>query len=318
MLQIQFCLLLLLLPSVQRAFAGPEYLGYSNYQIITDFSFDPVPYFQQMDNHAVNLQRIWILGYSNSADKINETMPFVLAGKKYDLKRIDPMYLQRLIEVLQAAEMHNQQVMLTLFDHWSLATSDVFPQTPWFFKNNTDRLLRKPFPEFYDMRNRKLVQIQRNYVEKIVRASASFSPIYEIMNEAGGTDCDTLNRWHKQVADWIKEFAPDARIAVNMRNTCTDVLNQPWVDVVSFHADVWQKNGICNLAEKYRDTKTVIIDTDGAWRVRHDNDLIRTWLRQSLSCGASFNHKDDIYTPDPEALQIFQKAGQETESEQPN
>ena len=312
MLQIQFCLLLMLMAGLQQAVAGAAYLGYSNYQIITDFSFHPEPYFEQMDRHGVNLQRIWILGYSNSADEINETMPFVLSGEKYDLRRIDPAYLRRLTEVLEAAKMHNQQVMLTLFDHWSLATSDVFPRTPWFWKNNTDKLLRKPFPEFYNLHNRKLVQIQRNYVEEIVRASAPFHPIYEIMNEAGGADCDSLNHWHKQVAGWITELDPDARIAVNIRNGCMNVVDQPWVDVVSFHADEWQHKGICNLAEKYKDAKTVVIDTDGAWKIRHDNDLVRDWVKQSLSCGASFNHKDDIYAPDTEALTILQQASRGT------
>lgn len=305
-IQFSIALLLILHPAFSQTI--PSYIGYSGYQIVTDFSFDADQYFAKMRESGVNLQRIWVLGYSNGADEIAETMPFARVGKKYDLKTLNPAYLKRLDLVLREARQHNQEVMLTLFDHWSLATADVFPKTPWFYKNNTDHLLRKPFPKFYDLHDRRLRTIQNDLVNEIVRVAAKYSPIYEIMNEAGSADCATLQRWHKQIADWIRESDPDARIAVNIRNSCDNVINQEWVDVVSFHGDEWQRAGICKLAERYNDRKTVIIDTDGAWKVRHDNGLVRDWLKQTLSCGASFNHKDDIYNLDREALSIFKQA----------
>jgi hypothetical protein len=49
----------------------------------------------------------------------------------------------------------------------------------------------------------------------------------------------------------------------------------------------------------------VIIDTDGAWEVRDDNRLVKTWFDEALRCGGSFNHKDNIYDLDTEFLQLY-------------
>ena len=260
-----------------------------------------------MQANRVNFQRIWILGYSGTASQIAETLPFQRKGSRYKLRQLRPDYLQRMQAVLQAAQNNGQQVMLTLFDHWSLATPGIFPQTPWYFKNNTDRLLKQPFPDFFDLKNRKLMEIQKNYVQKIVSGAQRYSPIYEIMNEAAGSDCGVLSAWHQRVTQWIHGVDADARIAVNLMADCPEILHAPWVNVVSFHGNDWSKKGICPLAKSYSD-KIVVIDTDGAWKTRNDNVLVSDWLDQARSCGASFNHKDDIYMPDLEVLQLIRES----------
>jgi Cellulase (glycosyl hydrolase family 5) len=287
--------------------AQPRYVGYSSYQIITDFSFRPRPYFALMQANGVNFQRIWVLGFSGTAPKIREELPFVMENGKYNLRQIRPEYVRRMQNVLQAAQENHQQVMLTLFDHWSLAARNIFPQTPWYFKNNTEGLLKSPFPDFFNLRRPKIVEIQKSFVQQIVNATQKYQPIYEIMNEAAGTSCADLATWHERVAQWIHESDPDARIAVNFLVDCPQILNAQWVDIVSFHGNDWMKKGICPLARSGRE-KIVIIDTDGAWMTRGDNRLVRQWFREARSCGASFNHKDDIYEPDQEVLEIFREA----------
>jgi Cellulase (glycosyl hydrolase family 5) len=287
--------------------AQTVYFGYSNYQIITDADFRYTPYFSLMKANGVNFQRIWILGYSGTAPKIEETLPFQQKGFKYKLRELRPDYLQRMQIILQAAKNNGQQVMLTLFDHWSLATPEIFPKTPWYFKNNTDRLLKRSLPDFFDLKNRKLMEIQKNYVQEIVGNAQRYRPIYEIMNEAAGADCSVLSAWHQRVTQWIHGVDPDARIAVNLMIDCPEILHAPWVNVVSFHGNDWAKKGICPLAKSYSD-KIVVIDTDGAWKTRDDNVLVSDWLNQARSCGASFNHKDDIYMPDLEVLQLIRES----------
>jgi hypothetical protein len=278
------------------------YLGYSDYQIITDTSFRADRYFQTMAEHGVNFQRIWVTGYSDVAVKFEELMPFAQRRGKYRLTKINPQYLKRLSTVMQQAQTHNQQVMLTLFDHWSLARG--FAKTPWYYKNNHEKLLQTAFPDFYNLDDKLLMQVQENLVTEIVRTTKRYEPIYEIMNESAGTKCGPLAAWHERVASWILREAPDARIAANVNAECPEILNAEWLDIISFHHLTWQRYGICGTIERFPN-KHVIIDTDGAWEVRDDNRLVEDWFAESRRCGASFNHKDDIYTLDRELLRHY-------------
>jgi hypothetical protein len=278
------------------------FVGYSDYQIIPDSNFRVDKYFLSMAEHGVNFQRIWVTGYSGSAKRIEELMPFVRRGNKYRLSEISSVYRERLNEVMEQAESHNLRVMLTLFDSWSLRK--VFSDTPWYFKNNEERLLRSAFPSFYDVENKKLMRIQENLVREIVKETKGFDPIYEIMNEASSANCSELTKWHEKVASWIREESPDAEIAVNPNLECSGILEADWVDIISFHKMSWNTYGICQSIQRYPD-KHVIIDTDGAWEIRDDNRLVKRWLAETLRCGGSFNHKDNIYELDRQLLRHY-------------
>ncbi|HEY4491390.1 MAG TPA: hypothetical protein VI958_05285, partial [Acidobacteriota bacterium] len=180
---------------------------------------------------------------------------------------------------------------------------------PWFYKNNTDRLLKRPFPDFYDHSDVALRKIQENFVRTIVSATAEFHPIYEIMNEGAlKSGCGLLKQWHEQVAIWILDELPEAEIAVNVSRDCLEIVEQPWVDMISFHGGFWLENGICNIVAEYSHlNKSILIDTDAATKYRDDNKALRRWVREALECGASFNHKDDIYSLDRQALKIFRQ-----------
>ena len=300
----------------QFAFAGASqaserYLGYSDYQVITDRHFRLDRYFQALARQGVNFQRIWVTGYSGAARNVEELLPFARHRRRYNLNAYNQQYFQRLRQVMEQAQTNRHRVMLTLFDHWSLSRE--FRKTPWFFKNNVQQLLKEPFPHFYSLENRKLVRIQEDLVREVVRQTKQFQPIYEIMNEGASANCQTLSVWHEKVASWILEEFPEAEIAVNLKSECAEVLNADWVSIVSFHQNIWEKNGICESIRKYPD-KHVIIDTDGAWEVRDDNRLVKTWLDEALSCGGSFNHKDNIYDLDLEFLKFYREMNRKPSS----
>jgi hypothetical protein len=284
-----------------------SYLGYSDYQIVTDTSFPAGRYFQAMSDSGVNFQRIWALGYSGVEKKFDERMPFVYRKGKYDLNQIDPAYMERLRRVLNLANRNGQKVMLTLFDNWSLGK--VVPRTPWYYKNNVQRLKIVGRKDFYSVQNRKLLKVQEHYVRAIVVGTKDFSPIYEIVNEGSGVSCEQLAAWHEQIAAWIQNEAPDAEIGVNVGNTCAQILEAPWADVISLHHGNWSARSVCSFVEQFPQ-KEVIMDTDGAWKYRDDNRLVQKWLDEAMSCGASFNHKDDIYNPDWELLKIYKMASE--------
>lgn len=301
-------LLLFFLSLAGRLHAEEPYIGYSDYQIVTDQRFNAASYFEEMQSNGVNLQRIWVLGYSNTGT-LRELMPFRKERRSYNLNELNPAYLKRLKSTLAEADRHGQKVLLTLFDRWSMARPSDFSRTPWYYKNNTDELLRTPFPTFYDLSNSKLVAIQKNLVQGIVRATSEFKPIYEIMNEARWQEnCKGLDKFHDQVAQWIQEVDPSASISVNVSGNCPGVYRYDWVDLISFHAGQWQTDEICKTISKFRDLgKPILIDTDGAFKVRHDNLLVQSWLQETLSCGGWFNNKDDIYHPDTELLTIIRE-----------
>src|SRR5262245_35577744 len=139
-------------------YGAEPYIGYSDYQIVTNKKFDAASYFEKMQQSGVNLQRIWVLGYSNTAKK--ELMPFRKEHRKYNLNELDPEYMQRLRTVMEDANRRGQKVMLTFFDRWSMSDPGLFSRTPWYYKNNTDQLLQKPFPAFYNLSDPKLVAVQ--------------------------------------------------------------------------------------------------------------------------------------------------------------
>jgi hypothetical protein len=290
--------------ALSTAFAT-SYLGYSDYQVVTDPSFPAGRYFETMAESGVNFQRIWALGYSGVDKKIPERLPFVRQGK-YDLEQIDSVYLDRLKSVLRLANQNGQKVMLTLFDNWSLGTR-TFERTPWYSRNNYQRLKVGGRKDFYSVENKELLRIQEHFVRTIVANTKDSEPIYEIVNEGSGVACDQLDEWHGRVASWIEQEAPNAQIGVNVSNACASIFGAPWADVISLHGDNWRAKPVCDYVERYPD-KLVIMDTDGAWKTRNDNRLVKKWLSEAMSCGASFNHKDDIYNLDREVLQIYKTA----------
>lgn len=235
-------------------------------------------------------------------------MPFVKTDGKYDLTKMDPVFMVRLRKVLEAAKRYDQTVMLTLFDRWTLSHEDNFKKTPWYYTNNHQRLLRNSLPDFHDIHNKKLMEIYENYVRSIVEATREFHPIYEIMNEARlrqESSCKPVIRWHNHVARWIRDEDRDAQIAINVGRECTDIYSASWIDIISLHFGQWE-NGICQAIDQLRNlNRQIIIDTDGAFKERNDNRLVKRWLRESLQCGAWFNHKDEIHELDREALELF-------------
>jgi hypothetical protein len=289
------------------AFSAVTHIGYSDYHVLSDPSFDVENYFKEMRSYGVTLQRLWVIGYSNVTFR-DERMPFVKTDGKYDLTKLDPEFMARLRKVLELAKRYDQKVMLTLFDRWTLSHEDNFKKTPWYYTNNHQRLLRNSLPDFHDIRNAKLMAIHENYVRSIVAATREFHPIYEIMNEArlrGDDSCKPVIRWHNHVARWIRAEDPAAEIAINVGQDCSNIYTANWIDIISLHYGQWE-NGICDAIDQLkRFNKQVIIDTDGAFKERHDNRLVKRWLQQSLQCGAWFNHKDEIDDLDREALEIF-------------
>lgn len=285
---------------------APPYIGYSDYQIVTDRSFDPAPYFQEMARAGLNLQRLWAMGYGNTDDRLRELQPFARHGRKYDLHRINPRYLDRLNRVFREADENGLRLMFTLFDRWQIGTAERFVRTPWYYKNNTTKYLRNAFPDFHNLENPGWAEIQENYVKTLVRETRAFHPIYEIMNEPSlPGDCAGLVKWHERVASWILQEAPDAEIAVNMYNECDSLAEIRYVRWVTLHYAGWN-TGICEAIEPIKAAgKQVVIDTDGAFPHRDTAGRLRQWYQESLACGASFNHKDDIYKLDREALRVL-------------
>ena len=285
---------------------GPPYIGYSDYQIVTDRSFDSESYFKKVAGAGINLQRLWATGYGNTDSRLRELQPFARQGKKYDLEKINPRYLDRLQRVFQQADNNGLRILFTLFDRWQIGSAERFVRTPWYYKNNTTGYLKNAAPDFYELENSGWMRIQENYVKTLVRRTKAFHPIYEIMNEPIlPGDCRRLVQWHEQIVSWILQEAPDSEIAVNVFLECDSLAEIPDAGWVTLHYEAWD-DGICKAIEPLKAMgKNVLIDTDGAFLHRGDNDRLRQWQQESLACGASFNHKDDIYKLDKDALHVL-------------
>ena len=289
-----------------------DLLGYSDYHVVTMTTLNLNTYLNTMENYDINLQRVWITGYSRSGEGdwlSGELMPWGIHHYNgntpiYDLETFSETYFSRLESFLDGCDDRGMVALLDPFDHWAMYAHERFIMTPWYTANNVNGVMTQwtAFDTFYRILpgqgNDYLGDLQEMYVKEVVsRTKHHRNIIWEIMNEPrDGSDADVGN-WHWEVAKWIKDVDPGAVIgACPLASQEYTVLNCPDITVGTVHYD-WNGNiswTISHLANTY-DVET-IIDDDGAWMpgLRDDNDNVESWAWQAVNNGGHFNHKDEI------------------------
>lgn len=171
------------------------FVGYSEYSVLTyDNGYAKFKEFLDgLASYGLNFTRVWACGYSNWERENGqacgagwfETLPFARSGAdgRYDLTVFDPAFFTRLEAFLSYAEVKGIHIELTLFDSWGLKSIGQWSFNPWDDDYNVNGLIQEtdncPVHEkFFDLSDRVLAAIQKNYIQKVALYAFSLSRIF--------------------------------------------------------------------------------------------------------------------------------------------
>jgi hypothetical protein len=126
----------------------------------------------------------------------------------YDLDRWSDEYFARLHRFLTAASARDIIVEVTLFSN--TYADEIWALNPLRAANNVNGIGRVEWPDYTSLVDAALVERQREYVRRVVRALNEFDNIYyEVCNEPGGGYAEHASA--QQVDDWQEAIAATVR-----------------------------------------------------------------------------------------------------------
>jgi hypothetical protein len=318
-----------------------QLVGYSDYEVATRDGFDRVGYLRDVRPSVnlqriwasgySNTGRFC----TDACCPFDETLAWTVTGAHngiptYDLFSFSPTYTQRLTATLNEAIADHGVVELTLFDHWALSPAQ-FGVNPWNPANNNldahgcHKLDNGAFPAFFQIFESDGTTLnclglrQKAYVDRVVSVAKNYNNVvFEMMNEAGGSTTNAeLKKWHKAVAGWVRAHGSQLTTAASifaaslagegLSATETAIFGAGVIDIVNLHYREWKApddgpGNICTALNKFRVfNKPIVIDDDGGFRARTDNNRMLLWAKTALNgCTPPpmgqkhFNHKDAI------------------------
>jgi hypothetical protein len=167
---------------------GVEQFGFNHY--LNDEIFLALNY---LAGAHVNCFRVF--GFWPYGEGI-EDEPYVrLATKKYDLNRFNERYFEYLTRWVQDALDKHIIILYELFDRCGLTTQPIVSDHHPYHD-----LVGRDEQKFSDLGNKKLIGIQKRYIDKVLKTLTVYpNIIFGIMNEAMG-NAD----WHHAMAQYVR------------------------------------------------------------------------------------------------------------------
>jgi Family of unknown function (DUF6298)/Putative collagen-binding domain of a collagenase len=264
-------------------------------------SFDYPAYLDMMQKNGQNFMRMWMfeqpLMASWTSDSISfNPLPFARTGPglardgkpKFDLKKYNTVYFNRLRKRIIAAGKKNIYVSVMLFQGWCLdrtgfRTGNPFPYLAYNEANNINGISAPETIEDYDEKpslhslkiSPALLALQEDYVKKVIETINDLDNVlYEIINEGGATDWQYhMIRFIKKTEEGMAKQHPVGMThrADNIQKN-QDLFDSP-ADWISPNAEPYSwKKGDSTISSSFKydppeaDGKKVIIpDTDHLW-----------------------------------------------------
>jgi len=226
--------------------------GYGPYKHIFTVDWDYVPYHTKLQEHYVNLYRLWPLhGFYEDKDIISGKHQLIYTtdrNAKSDLTSFNQDYWDDLKGLLADAENKGIYVEISLFDDCSLEDhpSQRWRQHPFNKENNVHGVFdfgsrADTNKHFYNLENLTLLHYQELYVKKLIDETWFYSNvIYEIVNEG-----DAEEGWIKHWVDFIDrefdKYATDrepiiAHNAFPFPGPIYSGFDNPDIDMINWHA----------------------------------------------------------------------------------
>ncbi len=234
--------------------------GYGPYLHIRAVNWDYASFHTKLQNHHINLYRLWPLqGSSKDEDIISGKHQLVYTTNKNgkcDLTSFNQDYWNDLKGLLADARSKGIYVEISLFDDCNLEAHPSFRWTQHPF--NKDNNINGVFDfglsadnerDFYNLDNSALLYYQELYVNKLIDETWSYpNVIYEIINEG-----DAGEKWISHWVNFInKEFDRHtadrkpitAHNAFPTDNPIYSGFDNPNIDLINWHtpvADAWEE-----------------------------------------------------------------------------
>ncbi len=158
-------------------------------------------------------------------------------GNKFDLKRFDPRYFDRLRRFMQAADRHGVVVEFVLF--CPLYDEELWRASPMNARNNINGIGNCPSSEVLTLKHPDLVQVQVAFVRKVVEVLNEFDNFYfEVCNEPYVKNVPL--DWQYKIIETIVEtesgLPKKHLISMNIANGSKKVDDpHPHVAILNFH-----------------------------------------------------------------------------------
>ncbi len=228
-----------------------------HYGVVLNRAFNYRRYLMTLTSHGFNLTRTFSGAYCEPAGAFkiaNNTLApakgqlicpwarsnkrgYANGGNKFDLKKWDPAYFERLRSFVAEAGKRDVVVELVLF--CPFYEDAMWKLSPMNAANNVNGIGKMKRTEVYTLQDRKLLAVQDAMVRKIVEELKGFDNVYyEICNEPyfGGVTLE----WQAHIAETIVKaeanFKAKHLIAQNIANKSKKVTKpNPHVSIFNFH-----------------------------------------------------------------------------------
>ena len=215
-------------------------------------------------------------------------------GNKFDLKRWDPEYFERLRDLMTVARDHGIVVELVLF--CPMYNDELWKACPMNAANNVNGVGTCAREEVYTLKHAGLLDVQLALTRKLVSELREFDNLYfEVCNEPyfGGVTMEWQHRVIDTIVETEKDLEPPHLISLNIANDKAEVRDpHPAVSIFNFHYCVppdtvalnWHLDKVIGENETgFRGKDDLLYRTEG-W------DFL-------LAGGAIYNNLDYSFTP---------------------
>jgi len=159
-----------------------------------------------------------------------EEEPYVKVGNSYDLNQFNERFFEYVQRWMAHANENGIVVLYELFDSCGFWYAPAAPHNPFY------QLVGIKHEQFSDLHNARQMDIQRRYIQKVVRTvSPCHNIIFGVMNEFQGD-----KRWYQEMAKYIKSLAPDCLIAGSEEDSTA--ADDPTADVWFIHRGRYDLN----------------------------------------------------------------------------
>lgn len=209
---------------------------------------------------------------------------------RYDLSRINPMWMQRLIAFVSMANQFDICVEVTLFCFW-------YEQTSWESSPMHPTLSRQGIGPYESTRvyepDSPLLPFMKRLVQVVATELRDYdNVILEICNEPYSRHDHTMDMpWHVQMIQAIHSVAPDLPIAINVANRTQLLATLPdHVSLINFHY------AIPSAARENWHFGAVIGDDETGFRGQSAAPYRQEAWSFFVAGGGTFSHLDYGYT----------------------
>ena len=200
-----------------------EQFGFNHF--LNDRIFD---WIDILADNGVNGMRVF--GFWPFAKGLEEE-PFARVGNTYDLNRFNERFFDYLGRWIAYADENGIAVLYELFDSAGFWYAPAAPHNPFY------QLVGGSNKDFSNLRNTRLIEIQKRYFRKVVdTVKPHLNIIFGVMNEFTAE-----KNWHYEMSRYLKSLAPNNLTAGSALNS--PAVADPNVDMWFIHKGRYDLNG---------------------------------------------------------------------------